>query len=153
MYDSLKRKFPTFSRISYILYPLQNKRKLPKVNRGLYGELLENEEAENLKENVDGIDAKKTSKKKRGLTIDNLKDERFKRIIENEVYKLFTRNHIHFLMLSNHSTPLHSTLYLEKKKSSARSQLQLFDVFWFSYRTLKLMKIPMSIGHCILCLP
>ncbi|KAF3633235.1 putative transcription factor ORG2 [Capsicum annuum] len=72
---------------------ITNKRKLPKVNRGLYGELLENEEAENLKENVDGIDAKKTSKKKRGLTIDNLKDERFKRIIENEDFEIDENSH------------------------------------------------------------
>lgn len=73
---------------------MQIKRRLPKVNRTLVEQLLENEEAENLKEDVDGIDAKKTSKKKKGLTMDVLEDERFKRIIENKVYILFTKIHL-----------------------------------------------------------
>jgi len=73
---------------------LQIKRRLPKVNRTLVEQLLENEEAENVKEDVDDVDAKKTSKKKKGLTMDVLEDERFKRIIENKVYILFTKIHL-----------------------------------------------------------
>lgn len=68
------------------------KRKLPKVNRTLVKQLLENEEA-NLKEDVDGVDAKKTSKKKRGLTIDILQDERFKRITENTDFEIDENSH------------------------------------------------------------
>lgn len=73
---------------------MQIKRRLPKVNRTLVEQLLENEEAENVKEDVDDVDAKKTSKKKKGLTMDVLEDERFKRIIENKVYILLTKIHL-----------------------------------------------------------
>lgn len=69
------------------------KRRLPKVNRTLVEKILENEEADNLKEDADGVDAKKTSKKKKGLTIDVLEDERFKRIIENKDFEIDEDSH------------------------------------------------------------
>ncbi|KAK4724901.1 hypothetical protein R3W88_027680 [Solanum pinnatisectum] len=69
------------------------KRRLPKVNRTLVEQLLENEEAENVKEDVDDVDAKKTSKKKKGLTMDVLEDERFKRIIENKDFEIEEDSH------------------------------------------------------------
>lgn len=53
------------------------KRRLPKVNRRLAGTLLEDEEAENEKKDNNDVDTKRTSKKKKGLSSDILKDERF----------------------------------------------------------------------------
>ncbi|KAI7984381.1 Nucleolar protein 10 [Camellia lanceoleosa] len=64
------------------------KRKLPKVNRVLAARLLENEAAENEKKDEDGADAKKTSKKKKGLRSDDLKDERFAAIFENKDFEV-----------------------------------------------------------------
>lgn len=58
------------------------KRKLPKVNRALAARLLENEEAEMEKKDIDGADKKKTTKKKKGLTSEDLKDERFDAIFK-----------------------------------------------------------------------
>ncbi|XP_060178277.1 uncharacterized protein LOC132608238 [Lycium barbarum] len=70
----------------------QIKRKLPKVNRTLANSL-EDEEADNLKEDVDGVDAKKTSKKKKGLTSDIMKDERFKSIFEIGDFEIDENSH------------------------------------------------------------
>ncbi|KAA8517258.1 hypothetical protein F0562_017490 [Nyssa sinensis] len=71
------------------------KRKLPKVNRVLAAHLLENEEAENEKKDAenekkdaDGVDTKKTSKKKKGLTSEVLKDERFASMFENKDFQV-----------------------------------------------------------------
>ncbi|KAK4345633.1 hypothetical protein RND71_035809 [Anisodus tanguticus] len=69
------------------------KRKLPKVNRSLVTQILENEEAENIKEDVDGVDARKTSKKKKGLTSDIMKDERFKRMFEIGDFEIDENSH------------------------------------------------------------
>ncbi|KAJ8570780.1 hypothetical protein K7X08_037752 [Anisodus acutangulus] len=69
------------------------KRKLPKVNRSLVTQILENEEAENIKEDVDGVDAKKTSKKKKGLTSDIMKDDRFKRMFEIGDFEIDENSH------------------------------------------------------------
>lgn len=66
---------------------LQLKRKLPKVNRGLAARLLENEEAENEKKDVDADDEnKKKLKKKKALSSDVFKDERFAAMFENKVF-------------------------------------------------------------------
>ncbi|KAL6970014.1 hypothetical protein U1Q18_029722 [Sarracenia purpurea var. burkii] len=64
------------------------KRKLPKVNRVLAARLLENEEAENERKDEIGADTKKTSKKKKGLSIDILKDERFAAMFENKDFEV-----------------------------------------------------------------
>lgn len=90
MYVSFEGSFYLFRiPVSHFVIPLQIKKKLPKINRTLAKELLENEEAENM-EDVDGVDAKKISKKKKGLTADILKDERFGGMFANKVYKVFT---------------------------------------------------------------
>lgn len=62
------------------------KRKLPKVNRTLAARILENEEAEDEKKDADN--AKKTSKKKKGLSSDVLKDERFAAMFENKDFEV-----------------------------------------------------------------
>ncbi|XP_059667403.1 uncharacterized protein LOC132312873 [Cornus florida] len=64
------------------------KRKLPKVNRILAARLLENEEAENEKKDADSADTKKTSKKKKGLSSEVLKDERFAAMFENKEFEI-----------------------------------------------------------------
>lgn len=65
---------------------LQIKRKLPKVNRVLAARILEDEEAENETKDADGGDAiKKKSKKKKALSSDVFKDERFAAMFENKV--------------------------------------------------------------------
>ncbi|KAL7128478.1 hypothetical protein ABFS83_14G319700 [Erythranthe nasuta] len=69
------------------------KRKLPKVNRTLASRILEEEEEQNDKV-ADGADAqtttdaKKTSKKKRGLTSEVLKDERFTVLFKNKDFEV-----------------------------------------------------------------
>jgi len=65
---------------------LQIKRKLPKVNRLLAARLLESEDAENEKrEAVEDVETKKASKKKKGLSMQDLEDDRFKAIFTNKV--------------------------------------------------------------------
>ena len=64
---------------------LQIKRKLPKVNRGLAARLLEDEDAENEGRDIDNGDTKKISKKKKGLTSEVMKDDRFAAMFENKV--------------------------------------------------------------------
>ena len=71
----------TFSLHSF----LQIKRKLPKVNRVLAARILEDEEAENETKDADGDDIKKKSKKKKALSSDVFKDERFTAMFENKV--------------------------------------------------------------------
>lgn len=64
----------------------QIKRKLPKVNRLLAARLLENQEAEGEVTVVDDPNVKKiSSKKKKGLTSEILKDDRFTAMFENKV--------------------------------------------------------------------
>ncbi|KAK6115501.1 hypothetical protein DH2020_007770 [Rehmannia glutinosa] len=65
------------------------KRKLPKVNRTLAARILEEEEELNDKKDADGgADAKKTSKKRKGLTSEVLKDERFTAMFENKDFEV-----------------------------------------------------------------
>ncbi|XP_077248557.1 embryo sac development arrest 7 [Tasmannia lanceolata] len=66
------------------------KRKLPKVNRVLAARLLENEEAEEdeLKNVDDTVAKKKTSKKRKGLSGELLKDERFSAMFENKEFEV-----------------------------------------------------------------
>lgn len=66
---------------------MQVRKKLPKVNRALAARLLETEEAENEKrdEDADDGETKKASKKKKGLSMQDLQDDRFKAIFTNEV--------------------------------------------------------------------
>ncbi|KAL7173884.1 hypothetical protein ACSBR2_033194 [Camellia fascicularis] len=83
------------------------KRKLPKVNRVLAARLLENEEAENEKKDEDGADAKKTSKKKKGLRSDDLKDERFAAIFENKDFEVdeFSQEYLALHPMSSKKQP------------------------------------------------
>ena len=67
------------------LFSLQIRKKLPKVNRTLAARLLESEEAENEKRDAGDDENKKSSKKKKGLTMQDLQDERFKEIFTNKV--------------------------------------------------------------------
>ncbi|XP_057548925.1 uncharacterized protein LOC130827271 [Amaranthus tricolor] len=60
------------------------KRRLPKVNRGLANAILENEEAAN----DEDADRKKTSKKKKGLSSDILKDERFADMFQKPEFEI-----------------------------------------------------------------
>jgi len=65
---------------------LQIKRKLPKVNRLLAARLLESEDVENEKRDaVEDVEIKKASKKKKGLSMQDLEDDRFKAIFTNKV--------------------------------------------------------------------
>ncbi|KAL2895876.1 Nucleolar protein 10 [Bienertia sinuspersici] len=64
------------------------KRRLPKVNRRLAGTLLEDEEAENEKKDSTDADTKKTTKKKKGLSSNILKDERFADMFNNPDYEI-----------------------------------------------------------------
>lgn len=64
---------------------LQVKRKLPKVNRRLANQILEEEEAETEKKEEDVSKTKKASKKKKGLNSEIFKDERFANMFKNEV--------------------------------------------------------------------
>lgn len=66
-------------------FSLQVRRKLPKVNRTLAARLLESEEAENEKREADDGETKKTSKKKKTLSMQDLQDDRFKAIFTNQV--------------------------------------------------------------------
>lgn len=64
---------------------MQVRKKLPKVNRALAARLLESEEAENEKRDADDDETKKASKKKKGLNMQDLQDERFKALFTDEV--------------------------------------------------------------------
>lgn len=64
---------------------LQVKRKLPKVNRRLANQILEEEEAETEKKDEDVNKTKKASKKKKGLNTEIFQDERFAKMFKNEV--------------------------------------------------------------------
>lgn len=67
-------------------FSLQVRKKLPKVNRALAARLLESEEAENEKRDADDDnETKKASKKKKGVSMQDLQDERFKAIFTDEV--------------------------------------------------------------------
>lgn len=65
------------------------KRKIPKVkvNQELAVRIVENEEAENTKKDIDDNESKKTSKKKKkgALSTEIFKDERFAQMFENKV--------------------------------------------------------------------
>ncbi|KAG8479720.1 hypothetical protein CXB51_029216 [Gossypium anomalum] len=68
------------------------KRKIPKVkvNQELAERIVENEEAENTKKDIDDNESKKTSKKKKkgALSIEIFKDERFAQMFENKEYEI-----------------------------------------------------------------
>ncbi|XP_075512811.1 uncharacterized protein LOC142548404 [Primulina tabacum] len=69
------------------------KRKLPKVNRTLASRLLEEDENHDDQKGTDGTDTlnvpdKKTSKKKKGLTREVLKDERFAPMFQNKDFEV-----------------------------------------------------------------
>lgn len=65
---------------------LQIKRKLPKVNRTLAARLFETEDIENEKrDDVEENETKKSSKKKKGISMQDLEDDRFKDLFTNEV--------------------------------------------------------------------
>lgn len=63
---------------------LQIRKKLPKVNRQLAARILENGEAENEYKGAD-VEIKKTSKKKKGISSEIFKDERFAEMFRDEV--------------------------------------------------------------------
>jgi len=63
---------------------LQIRKKLPKVNRQLAARILENGEAENEYKDAD-VEIKKTSKKKKGISSEIFKDERFAEMFRDEV--------------------------------------------------------------------
>ncbi|TYJ12356.1 hypothetical protein E1A91_A11G344000v1 [Gossypium mustelinum] len=68
------------------------KRKIPKVkvNQELAVRIVENEEAENTKKDIDDNESKKTSKKKKkgALSTEIFKDERFAQMFENKEYEI-----------------------------------------------------------------
>lgn len=83
---------------------LQMKRKLPKVNRRLANQILEDEEAEKEKkdedtekEKKDDVNkTKKASKKKKGFSSEIFQDERFSNMFKNEVWLSSTPRHLLF---------------------------------------------------------
>ncbi|XP_022971181.1 nucleolar protein 10 isoform X2 [Cucurbita maxima] len=65
------------------------KRKLPKVNRRLANQILEEEEAETEKKDEEDVNkAKKASKKKKGLSSEIFQDERFANMFKNENFEI-----------------------------------------------------------------
>uniref|UniRef100_A0A9I9DI69 Nucleolar protein 10 n=1 Tax=Cucumis melo TaxID=3656 RepID=A0A9I9DI69_CUCME len=64
------------------------KRKLPKVNRRLANQILEEEEAETEKKEEDINKTKKASKKKKGLNSEIFQDERFANMFKNENFEI-----------------------------------------------------------------
>lgn len=68
-----------------VYFLMQIKRKLPKVNRGLAAKILENEDEENEKKIAEIDKNEKKSKKKKGLTSEIFKDERFEAMFKKEV--------------------------------------------------------------------
>ncbi|XP_004514900.1 uncharacterized protein [Cicer arietinum] len=65
------------------------KRKLPKVNRDLAARLLKDEDVENEKRDAaEDEETKKASNKKKGLSMQDLQDERFKAIFTNEDFEI-----------------------------------------------------------------
>ncbi|WCJ27307.1 Nucleolar protein 10 [Euphorbia peplus] len=64
------------------------RRKLPKVNRKLAGDILENEETENEKKEIDENDTKKPSKKKKGISSELFEDNRFNSLFQNEEFEI-----------------------------------------------------------------
>ncbi|PON88889.1 Guanine nucleotide-binding protein, beta subunit [Trema orientale] len=67
---------------------IATKRKLPKVNRILAKQIVENEEAENAKKDADDEDIKRPSKKKKALSSDIFKDERFMKMFEHKDFEI-----------------------------------------------------------------
>lgn len=65
---------------------------MPKVNRRLAAQLHENEVAEDEKREAEDADTNKKSKKKKGLTTEIMKDERFSAMFENKVIIVFTQD-------------------------------------------------------------
>lgn len=65
---------------------LQVKRKLPKVNRRLANQILEEEEAETEKKDEEVNKIKKASKKKKGFNTEIFQDDRFANMFKNEVW-------------------------------------------------------------------
>ncbi|KAL8459694.1 hypothetical protein ACS0TY_036152 [Phlomoides rotata] len=93
-YDSYIEKRKQEKMAAELASRITIKRKLPKVNRKLAEELLRKEEEQNEKD-ADGVDAlkepapKKSSKKKKGLTTEVLKDPRFnKDMFENKDFEI-----------------------------------------------------------------
>ncbi|XP_017247710.1 uncharacterized protein LOC108218998 isoform X2 [Daucus carota subsp. sativus] len=74
------------------------KRTLPKVNRGIYKRLLEDEEAEINRKDADDADIKKKSKKKKGLPAEVMKDDRFGGIFKNPDFEV-DENSLEYLAL------------------------------------------------------
>ncbi|XP_027175939.1 nucleolar protein 10 [Coffea eugenioides] len=83
------------------------KRKLPKVNRGLAARLLEDEDAENEGRDIDNGDTKKTSKKKKGLTSEVMKDDRFAAMFENKDFEIdeFSQEYLAFHPIASTKQP------------------------------------------------
>nr|POE85782.1 nucleolar protein 10 [Quercus suber] len=63
------------------------RKKLPKVNRQLAARILENGEAENENKDVD-VEIKKISKKKKGISSEIFKDERFAEMFRDEEFEI-----------------------------------------------------------------
>lgn len=112
------------------------KRKLPKVNRRLANQILEEEEAETEKKEEDINKTKKASKKKKGLNSEIFQDERFANMFKNEVRSIVRRSFSilfsTFLLLICPSQQLLQTK-MEGKKiqgfilSSRRGHKQIFN--------------------------
>lgn len=62
------------------------------MNRRLAAQLHENEVAEDEKREAEDADTNKKSKKKKGLTAEIMKDERFSAMFENKVIIVFTQD-------------------------------------------------------------
>uniref|UniRef100_A0A2N9HUK5 Uncharacterized protein n=1 Tax=Fagus sylvatica TaxID=28930 RepID=A0A2N9HUK5_FAGSY len=64
------------------------RKKLPKVNRELAARILENEEAVNERKDTEDNETKKTSKRKKGISSEIFKDERFADMFNNEEFEI-----------------------------------------------------------------
>ncbi|XP_058779910.1 uncharacterized protein LOC131653671 [Vicia villosa] len=89
------------------------KRKLPKVNRTLAARLLETEDIENEKrDDVEENETKKLSKKKKGLSMQDLEDDRFKDIFTNKEFEI-NENSEEYLALHPMGTKKQTSLLTE----------------------------------------
>ncbi|PWA52406.1 embryo sac development arrest 7 [Artemisia annua] len=88
------------------------KRKLPKVNRNLAKRLLEDEEFEANKKDIETVDAKKPSKKKRGLTSEVFEDKRFIDLFKKQDFEV-DENSAEYLALHPLAAPAQKSLVKE----------------------------------------
>lgn len=112
------------------------RKRLPKVNRVLAAQILENEEAAKDKPEDDDADNKKAPKKKKGLTSEVMKDERFSGMFEDKDFEIDQSSKEYLALHPMGTTKQHSLLdehfepipeYTSDTDASAASQSEEED--------------------------